>query len=114
MSNTLKQAEIGQRIRLARERIPYSQRELADLVGKDQKAIYAYETGERKISAVDLARIGQALNVSVGYFFAETSEDDDLDRMLLQEFHALPTSIEKKDAISLLRILVNFSQRTKP
>lgn len=44
------QADIGNRIREARERLGISQRDLADAVGKDQGAIYEYGNGKQKTS----------------------------------------------------------------
>lgn len=47
------QAELGQRIRQAREAIGLSQRDFSEAVSKDQTAISEYETGKRKVPAVN-------------------------------------------------------------
>ena len=60
----------GARIRQAREMRGISQDELAALIHKDQRAISEYETGKRRLAAVE----GAALNVLVN-----TASFDDAD-----------------------------------
>ncbi len=105
------QAEIGQRIQQARERLGKSQRDFAEAVGKDQKAIYEYETGKRKVSAVELASFARALGVPVSYFYEGDFKVDDLDQVLLQEFHSLPTDKDKQAAIQSVQLLSDAIKR---
>jgi transcriptional regulator with XRE-family HTH domain len=114
MPNSLTQSDIGKRIRQARERIQMSQRDFAQAVGKDQKAISEYESGTRRISAVELANFAQVLKVPVAYFLPVDIETDDLDQSLLQAFHTLPTAQDKQDAISIVRSLVSVALRRLP
>jgi transcriptional regulator with XRE-family HTH domain len=94
--------ELGERIRRARELAHLSQDELAQKIAKDQRAISLYESGRRRIYAIELPKIAQALNVPVSYFF----ERDELSvsAKLLEEFSQLPNTEVQALAIELLRI----------
>lgn len=111
MPKPVTQADIGQRIRQARERIDMSQKDFAQAVGKDQKAISEYENGTRRISAIELANFAQVLKVSITYFLPVEVETEDLDLLMLQEFQMLPTAQDKQDAISVVRSLANIALR---
>jgi len=101
--------ELGQKIRQARERRGLSQEEFADLVKKDQTAISEYENGKRKIAAAELPNFSEVLRVPIAYFFGEEINADELDKLLLKEFHQLPEK-SKVDAIEMLRILVKVAK----
>jgi len=61
------QIELGQRIRQARERISMSQEKFAEAIERDQKAISEYETGKRKIAAIEMPHIAAVLGVPISY-----------------------------------------------
>lgn len=111
MTKPITQADIGTHIRQARERIGMSQKDLAQAVGRDQKAISEYESGTRKIYAVELAAFAQVLQVSVNFLLPVEVESGDLATRLLSEFHSLPTVEDKQDAISILRSLARIAFR---
>jgi transcriptional regulator with XRE-family HTH domain len=92
----------GRRLREARELRGISQDELAARIGKDQRAVSEYELGKRRVSALDLPALARELGVTITFFF-ETTEADDLDTVLLTEFHRLPTASAKKAAIEIVR-----------
>jgi transcriptional regulator with XRE-family HTH domain len=54
-------AQIGSEIRTIRESKGLSQRELAELIGSDQKQIYRWETGKQGITVERLEQIARAL-----------------------------------------------------
>lgn len=105
------QAEIGQRIQQARERVGMSQRDLAKAVGKTQKAIYEYEAGKRKLPAVELVQFARALGVQVSYFYEGDTKSEALEQKLLQEFHSLPTDEDKNTAVQSLHLLSDTIKR---
>jgi len=105
------QIELGQRIRQARERISMSQEKFAEAIERDQKAISEYETGKRKIAAIEIPHIAAVLGVPISYFFEGRFQTDELDQLLLQEFHALPTSEDKKAAIQAIRLISDTVKR---
>ena len=80
---------LGVRIRQARERLGMAQDDLAAAVMKDQRAISEYEHGSRKLSATDLPLFAQALHVPLLYFYEGELTADDLDMMVLSQFHRL-------------------------
>ena len=108
---TVNQSELGQRIRQARERIGMTQEELAEAVERDQKAVSEYENGKRKLSATDLAIYARALGVDITYFFDGELHVDQLDQLLLQEFHSLPTEADKQSAIHAVQIISDTVKR---
>lgn len=109
--NFVDQAELGKRIRRARERIGMSQEALAEAVARDQKAVSEYENGKRKLPATEIPNYASVLGVSVSYFFEGDFQIDELDQVLLQEFHTLPTSEDRQAAVQAVRIISNTVKR---
>lgn len=105
------QWELGQRIRRARERIALSQEALAEAVKRDQKAISEYENGKRKLPAIELPTYAHALGVPISYFFDDAFPIDDLDQLLLQEFHVLSSKDDKQTAIQAVRLISGVVRR---
>lgn len=105
------QVELGKRIRQARERIGMSQEALAEGVARDQKAVSEYENGKRKLPATELPSFARVLGVPVSYFFEGEFELNDLDQILLQVFHSLPTHDDKYTAIQAIQLLVETIKR---
>lgn len=105
------QVELGKRIRQARERIGMSQEALAEGVARDQKAVSEYENGKRKLPATDIPLFARVLGVPVSYFFEGEFEINDLDQILLQIFHSLPTHEDKHTAIQAVQLLVETIKR---
>ncbi|MFC1959361.1 helix-turn-helix domain-containing protein [Chloroflexota bacterium] len=95
--------QFGVRIRQAREKRGISQDELAALIKKDQRAISEYETGKRRLAAVDLPLLAKVLDVSLLYFFEDDANVHDLDHAILEEFHVLSPK-SKKLLISIARV----------
>ena len=57
------------KIAKARVRKKLSQRELAELVGVSYVTIYRWENGDRIPNAVNIAKLANALNTTIGYFY---------------------------------------------
>jgi transcriptional regulator with XRE-family HTH domain len=89
--SVLNPQQLGQRIKTAREARGLSQEELAELISRDQRSVSEYESGKRRIFAHDLPTIAQALHVPIVYFFDEVLSQNDLDNILLTEFHQMDT-----------------------
>lgn len=105
------QVELGQRLRRARERIGMSQEALAEAVERDQKAVSEYENGKRKLPAAELPTFARVLGIPVAYFFEGEFQIDDLDQLLLQEFHSLSTLDDKQAAILAVRLISDTVKR---
>jgi len=67
----LSQASLGLRVAQARQRANLTQDDLARLITADRSAIAKIETGTRRISALELARIAQAVGERIEWFVAE-------------------------------------------
>ena len=65
---------IGVRTRERRLEIGMSQEALADLLGVTFQQVQKYEKGVNRVAASRLYELAKALDVSVGYFFEELSE----------------------------------------
>jgi transcriptional regulator with XRE-family HTH domain len=61
--------EIGRRIRLRRNQMKMTRKQLAEKVGRSYQMIQKYETAENSVSAALLQEIGEALDVSPTYFY---------------------------------------------
>ncbi len=108
------QLELGQRIRQARDNIGMSQRDFSDAVGKDQTAISEYETGKRKIYAVELSQFAHVLQVPVSYFYEGSIQLNDLDHVLLNEFRNLPNLEAKQLILQMVRALSSLLKQHPP
>lgn len=64
-------AQLGARVREARSRKDLAQGELAELVGLDRTAINKIETGTRKVAALELSDIADALGLRMSSFFED-------------------------------------------
>lgn len=102
--------QLGERIRRAREARGLSQEDLAEQVGRDQRAVSEYENGKRRIYAHDLPTFARALNVPILYFFEDVPTNDDLDAMLLDAFHQMEAA-ERKTFIEMVRLLTQLLRR---
>ncbi len=103
----------GNRIRQAREKAGLSQGELAEQVGKDKRAIYEYEKGERKLAATELPLFAKALNVPLLYFFEGELAVKDHDVEFLTRFHQIPLEARQYalDILSALSEAIRITSR---
>lgn len=108
------QSELGQRIRQARENIGMSQRDFSDAVKKDQTAISEYETGKRKVPAVELSLFAQVLQIPVSYFYEGELQPEGLDHLLLKEFHSLPSLAARQTVLQMVRTLSSLLKEHSP
>jgi transcriptional regulator with XRE-family HTH domain len=85
---------IGARIRMRRGELGMSQTELAKAVGVTFQQVQKYERGANRVGGSRLARVAEALDVPVAYFFDQSSE----------EMEAVQGSLlSTRGAVSLLR-----------
>ncbi|WP_369073188.1 helix-turn-helix domain-containing protein, partial [Fictibacillus arsenicus] len=62
---------LGARVRAARERRGMSQQDLATAVGLERTMVNRIEGGQRKVTALELASIADALGTRMQSFFTE-------------------------------------------
>jgi transcriptional regulator with XRE-family HTH domain len=65
---------LGRRIRQFRESRGLSQEALASLLGVSRPTLSQIETGERRVSAEEIKRLGDIFNISVDAFFDENKD----------------------------------------
>lgn len=68
---------IGLEIKLLRERLKLSAKDLAERVGLSPSQISRLESGQRRVDAVVLSKIARALEVSPSYFFEGIQPGDE-------------------------------------
>ncbi|WP_448190618.1 helix-turn-helix domain-containing protein [Azospirillum sp. sgz301742] len=62
-------AHVGQRVRMRRTLLGYSQERLGEAIGLTFQQVQKYERGSNRISAGTLYRLSQVLDVPVSFFF---------------------------------------------
>lgn len=67
---------IGQRVRLARKRMRFSQTTLANAVGVTYQQIQKYENGSDRIGAARLYQVARATQLPITFFFDDTGGHD--------------------------------------
>lgn len=84
---------IGSRIKDLRKKHQLTQKQLGDLCGMADSAIRRYENGNGNPTKRTLARIANALNVSVAELLGDVSGDSILNPQLINELHSFKTAI---------------------
>ncbi|MCO5165804.1 MAG: LexA family transcriptional regulator [Planctomycetes bacterium] len=70
--------QIGLEIKLLRERLKLSAKDLAERIGLSPSQMSRLESGQRRVDAVMLSRIAKALDVHPSHFFQDFQEPGDL------------------------------------
>ena len=78
----MNQAELGRRLREARELCGSSQQEAAVAIGAPRTAITQIEAGNRAVSTLELTRLAKLYRVNVTHFFFEDEEVEDISVIL--------------------------------
>ena len=101
---------VGNRIRVRRQLFGLSQEKLAEMLGLTFQQVQKYERGTNRVGASRLWDISQVLNIDIGFFFEEISENtfnqsprmffgkDDLSEFLETESDPM----KKEEAIDLI------------
>jgi transcriptional regulator with XRE-family HTH domain len=96
-------AEIGRRIRQRREYLAKSQEEVARGIGVGRSNLSQIESGNVRISAVDLVTLATILKVRPSYFFEDEGANADESEALIL-FRSLPRHIQPM-ALAILRAI---------
>lgn len=104
-----KYEDIGKKIKEARESRGLSQRELAESLGYESATAISYiESGERKVSVVDLESISKTLHQDIRFFIGQKMETLDIRVALIAE-----PELDKKDKDTILHIIDMAKRRIK-
>lgn len=107
----LEPKQLGQRIRLAREKKGLSQRRLAEIVDRDQTAISEIERGNRGVDASDLPKFADALDVSLLYFYGDDLSARDIENEILKQFEHLPDRESRETVLKIVTLLAELLNR---
>ena len=77
--------EIASKLKQARIKANMTQREVADILGMTYQAISNYERGKTKVESDILIKLCKIYNVSVPEILSDTSENKDIDPLLLTQ-----------------------------
>ncbi len=79
MESSTKRLEqhIGKRLRALRRQHEMSLEEVAEILDVTQQQMSRYELGRHRLSAAQLYRLSQGLNVPIAWFFEDYQEDPD-------------------------------------
>jgi transcriptional regulator with XRE-family HTH domain len=67
---------VGSRLRLCREALGWTTEDMAEVLGCDAALLCAYETGEIRVSPVDLTEIARTFQIPVVWFFVGLARPD--------------------------------------
>lgn len=93
-SDDIEQAELGARLRQAREYIGLLQEDVANALGIPRTSVHALEAGKRKVTGLELRRLARLYRRPVGWLLGEEE-------------------IEFSDAEPLFRAAASLSQEDK-
>lgn len=97
---------VGTRIRYMRELNHYTREELAEYADISSKFLYEIESGQKGLSATNLLKICQALEVSCDYIMTGKVEHKCSEELIniLESFDATQISNVKKILIAVLEV----------
>lgn len=75
---------MGQKIKLARKAVGYSQKQLADVLKVSDKAVSTYEVGRATPTLVSLRKISEVTGKPFTYFVEDQAEQDETLKVLLK------------------------------
>ena len=108
LNNENRYLYIGKRIREAREALGISQRELALELGYESSTAISYiESGDRKISVVDLEKVAKHLGRDIRFFIGQDIQKSDVRVALRAE------GISDKDHSTIMHIIEMAKKRNQ-
>lgn len=85
--NTVSNKIISERIRVLREIQDLSSKELAEKIGMHPRAYSSYETGEYSPDGAMIAKLADALEIDIAYFFVDEKKSKNIvEERLSNEF----------------------------
>lgn len=108
-------AELGERLRRSREYLGLSQGEVAEHLSLSRPAITNMESGRRKVSTFELARLAQLYRQPYEYFLGEVAEvpEDETTGALFRTARDL-SDRDKEQVLRFAQFLRNAGQAPKP
>jgi Zn-dependent peptidase ImmA (M78 family)/transcriptional regulator with XRE-family HTH domain len=89
------QQVLGKKIKQLREKSGLTQEEAEKAIGLPQKALTHIESGVRKVSTLELAKLSELFHVPIGDFFAKEVQEEDL----LVALHRIAPGLESNPKV---------------
>jgi transcriptional regulator with XRE-family HTH domain len=103
--DSVKRAQIAERLKEARKLAGLSQGHVAKILNLHRPSVSEMEAGNRRVSADELARLGEIYDVSVGWLLGETPETLDAQDPRLELAARELTKLKPDDLERLLKLL---------
>jgi transcriptional regulator with XRE-family HTH domain len=99
---------VGRRLRLRRTLLGMSQEKLGEAIGLTFQQVQKYERGSNRIGASRLFDLSRVLDVPVGFFFDEMSEEvaarsPGQSRGQVEPVNVAPSPMAKRETLELVR-----------
>lgn len=103
-----KRAAIAERIKEARRQAGLSQGQVAKLMGLHRPSVSEIEAGNRRVSAEELATLGELFDVSVAWLVGDAPESVETDDPRIQLAARELKKLKPQDLERLLRLLASM------
>ena len=103
--DSAKRAQIAERLREARKLAGLSQRQVAKMLGLHRPSVSEMEAGNRRVSADEIAQLGEIYDVSVAWLLGEAPETLDVKDPRLELAARELTKLKPDDLENLLKLL---------
>src|SRR5437899_1140358 len=101
--NRSEQAEVGRRLRLARETLGLTQEDVASVLGVPRTSVIAMEAGRRNVNAVELRRMARLYRRDVGWLLGEMREKLEVTNAENQALFRATSQLSSEDREQVLR-----------
>ena len=103
------QAKLAQKLKTAREEAGLSQEDVAEKLGLPRPAISQMENGNRKVQALELARLAKLYGKSL----ADFADEEPQDTSRLDALHRTAKDLSEKDRDEVLRFAEFLRQKAE-
>ena len=100
-------AQIGNNIKIFREKSGLSQEEIADYCGIKREILSYYENGKREVSLLHLEKISEFLNIDLETFLEENPSEIQPDLALAFRANEL-TPLDRNQIVYFKKIVKNY------
>ncbi|MDE0179679.1 MAG: helix-turn-helix transcriptional regulator [Gammaproteobacteria bacterium] len=103
--DSARRAQVAERLREARKLAGLSQGHVARMLGLHRPSVSEIEAGNRRVSADEVARLGEIYDVSVAWLLGEAPETADVQDPRLELAARELAKLKPDDLENLLRLL---------
>ena len=96
---------VGERIREARKLAGLSQKHVADMLGLHRPSVSEMEAGNRRVTAVELAKLAELFDVSAAWLLGDVSDELDGSDPRIQLAARELSKMKPEDLDRLLKLL---------